>query len=390
MLNVEHCEFCEYEVAVLPEPNFPVKPDEFIGRRVHLDTFADALQSSATTGRMASFAVLGDWGIGKSSLLLKLAAACSDSTPRMLPVTVSVSKDISDYMKFAEALCDRLANALLASDSLGTRIRAEIENWKLTKISIGAIALDRKTKHYFLSSGSALLRHALLEAWSHFIRPTYSGAIFFLDDLHNLATPTIQDTALIVRDQFQSFGIEAVNFSVCFSAKPDYFSGIRNFAEPAVRFYNKCILEPFTPEETLEYTRAVFGSTRLDSQKMSEWLYSKTFGHPYFLAFICRDLWSQYHARPFANAAHLWPAVFSRLERGKFNTDLAQLSEKEAALLRAIAKNEENEFNPAPFVQKFHPQYFKRLGDKGLLIRAGRGRYKLYHPLFRQFLRQQP
>jgi hypothetical protein len=187
MLNVEHCEFCEYEVAVLPEPNFPVKPDEFIGRRVHLDTFADALQSSATTGRMASFAVLGDWGIGKSSLLLKLAAACSDSTPRMLPVTVSVSKDISDYMKFAEALCDRLANALLASDSLGTRIRAEIENWKLTKISIGAIALDRKTKHYFLSSGSALLRHALLEAWSHFIRPTYSGAIFFLDDLHNLA-----------------------------------------------------------------------------------------------------------------------------------------------------------------------------------------------------------
>jgi hypothetical protein len=123
---------------------------------------------------------------------------------------------------------------------------------------------------------------------------------------------------------------------------------------------------------------------------MSEWLYGKTFGHPYFLALICRDLWSQYHARPFTNAAHLWPAVFSRLEQGKFNTDLAQLSEKEIALLRAIAKSEESEFNPAPFVQKFHPQYFRRLGDKGLLIRAGRGRYKLYHPLFRQFLRQQP
>ena len=388
VLNVEDCEFCDDEVAVLPEPNFPVKPDEFIGRRVHLETFADALQSSAATGRMASFAVLGEWGIGKSSLLLKLASACSDSATRMLPVTLSVSKDISDYMKFAEALCDRLADALLASDSLGTRMRAEIENWKLTRVSVGAVALDRKHRHYFLSSGSALLRHALSEAWSHFIRPAYSGAIFLLDDLNNLATPTVQDTALIVRDQFQSLGMEGVNFSVCFSAKRDYFSGIRSFAEPAVRFYNKCFLEPFTPEETLEYAGAVFGSTRLDSLKLAEWLYGKTLGHPYFLAFICRDLWSQYHTRPFTNAAHLWPSVFSRLEQGKFNTDLAQLSEKEIALLRAIAASKENEFNPAPFVQKFHPQYFRRLGDKGLLIRAGRGRYKLYHPLFRQFLQE--
>jgi integrase len=50
--------------------------------------------------------------------------------------------------------------------------------------------------------------------------------------------------------------------------------------------------------------------------------------------------------------------------------------------LCAIAAIEEDEFNPAPFARKFHPQYFRRLGDKGLLIRAGRGRYKLYHPLF--------
>ena len=373
---------------MLPEPNFPVKPDEFIGRQVHLDTFADALQSSTRTGRMASFAVLGDWGIGKSSLLLKFASTCSGSTPRTLPVTFSISKDISDYLRFAEALCDRLADALLASESLATRMRAEIENWKLTRVGVGAVAFDRKPKQYFLSSGSALLRHALSEAWNHFIRPAYSGAVFFLDDLHNLATPTVQDTALIIRDQFQSFGIEGVNFSVCFSAKRDYFSGIRSFAEPAVRFYNKCFLEPFTPEETLEYTRAVFGSTRVNTLKMSEWLYKKTFGHPYFLAFICRDLWSQYHARPFTNPDHLWQDVFRRLERGKFTTDLAQLSDKELALLCAIAANEDDEFNPAPFVRQFHPQYFRRLGDKGLLIRAARGRYKLYHPLFRQFLQQ--
>src|SRR5439155_23188561 len=152
ILNVENCEFCEKEVAVLPEPNFPIKPGEFIGRRVHLETFTEALRSSARTGRMASFAVMGDWGIGKSSLLLKLATVCSDSASRMLPVTLTVSKDISDYMRFAEALCDRLADALLASHSLETRLRTEIENWKLTRVSLGAVAVDRKSRNYFLSS----------------------------------------------------------------------------------------------------------------------------------------------------------------------------------------------------------------------------------------------
>jgi hypothetical protein len=338
---------------------------------------------------MASFALLGDWGIGKSSLLFRLAATCSEPNFRMLPVTLSISKDILDYMKFAEALCDRLANTLLASDSLATRLRAEIENWKLTKISVRALTIDRQNRRYFLSSGSTLLRHALIEAWEHFIRPNYAGAIFFLDDLHNLAAPTVQDTALIIRDQFQSLGIEGVNLSVCFTAKRDYFSGIRSFAEPAVRFYNKCVLEPFTLEETAEYASAVFGTTTLNPEELAEWLFSKTHGHPYFLAFISRELWSHYHSRQFANAAQLWPVVFSRLEQGKFNNDLAQLSEKEVGLLRAIAHDDHEESNPAPFAQKFPHIYFKRLADKGLLIRAGRGRYKLYHPLFRQFLRQQ-
>jgi hypothetical protein len=251
---------------MIPEPNFPVRPDEFIGRKAHLDAFTEALRHSTLTGRMTSFAILGDWGIGKSSLLLKLAATSTDSTFRMLPVTLAVSKDTSDYMRFAEALCDRLAHALLTSDSLATRVRAEIENWKLMRVSLGALTVDRHARRYFLSSGSALLRHALVEAWDQFIRPAYAGAIFFLDDLHNLAAPTVQDTALIVRDQFQSFGVEGINLSVCFSAKPDYFSGIRSFAEPAVRFYNKCTLQPFSLEETTEYVRAVFGTASLDLQ----------------------------------------------------------------------------------------------------------------------------
>lgn len=61
------------EVVVVPEPNFPAKPEQFIGRTDQVRAFDEALRFSALTETMTSFGVLGNWGIGKSSLLLKLA-----------------------------------------------------------------------------------------------------------------------------------------------------------------------------------------------------------------------------------------------------------------------------------------------------------------------------
>ena len=98
--------------------------------------------------------------------------------------------------------------------------------------------------------------------------------------------------------------IEGMNFSVCFSAKPDYFSALRSFAEPAVRFYNKLILTPFTFDESSEYAKAVF--EREDNvQFLAPWLYEKTLGHAYFLAFICRELLVRGNNSP----AKLWPEI---------------------------------------------------------------------------------
>ena len=75
---------------MVPEPNFPVTPDAFVGRTRQVDTFRQALQQGLQTGRTESFAVLGDWGIGKSSLLLKFAALGSQPPFAMLPIFLSV------------------------------------------------------------------------------------------------------------------------------------------------------------------------------------------------------------------------------------------------------------------------------------------------------------
>lgn len=372
---------------MIPEPNFPAQPDEFVGRNTQVEAFQQVLAQGLLTGRTPSFAVLGDWGVGKSSLLLKYSAICSNPEYGMLPVFFSVSTELSDYKCFAEGLLDTFTRALEASGSLETMLIGELQKWKLSRLSVGAVSFERQAAELFLSSGTAILKHALHHAWRQFIRPgRIKGVIFFLDDLHNFADAGAQGIALALRDQFQEFAIHGINYSICFSAKSDYFSNIRSFAEPAVRFYEKVYLSSFTLPETREYTAAVFGdSSRI--HQLSEWLYEKTFGHPYFLAFISRQLLALAHGS-LADPDLLWPAIFKRLEHEKFRSDLAHVTEREIQLLRDIAKAETDEVGPREMSHRYERKYFSRLSEKALLLRVGRGRYKLYHPLFRAFLNE--
>ena len=367
-----------------------MKPDEFVGRRLQVEAFRDALRQGIATGRTPSFAVLGEWGIGKSSLLLKCSAVCGEADFKMLPVPFSVSKELADYRQFAETLLDTFSECLARSPSVESRIRRELQNWKLKRLNVGAFSLDRDTPQFFLSSGTAILKHAILDAWHRFIRPAQlNGIVFFLDDLHNLNTPSQDAAALALRDQFQSFAIENINCSVCFSAHLNYLSNIRSLAEPAVRFYDKVYLGPFSPAETAEYVKAIF-STAANRAEFARWLHSKTGGHPYFMAFICRQLAGLAHGAATLETAQHWPEIFERLEKEKFRADLAYVTDREIQLLRALARSDDEEISVKKFDGRYERVYFSRLTDKGLLIRTGRGRYKLYHPLFRLFLMREP
>lgn len=192
----------------------------------------------------------------------------------------------------------------------------------------------------------------------------------------------------MLRDQFQWFGIESLNYSVCFSAKPDYFSGTKGLADPAVRFYTKFYLEPFTLEETLAYTRSVFGLPLDISHRVAAWLQEKTFGHPYFLACISEYLRATEKQIEPHKLETNWPAILDQLGREKFRSDVSQLSAKELELILQFARLGEGEASAKHFSGKFQREYFARLVQKALLIRTGRGRYKLYHRLFGEFLKQ--
>jgi hypothetical protein len=92
--------------------------------------------------------VLGDWGVAKSSLLLKYSAISSGPDYAMLPVFFSVSTELSDYKHFAEGLLDTFTRALESSDSLTTRFRHELRSslrtWAPSKWGDGGVPATRQ------------------------------------------------------------------------------------------------------------------------------------------------------------------------------------------------------------------------------------------------------
>jgi AAA ATPase domain len=374
---------------VLPEPNFPVRPSEFVGRKSEIDEFREALRHGLAAGRTSSFAILGEWGIGKSSLLGKFADLSSEPAFAMLPVFLSASSGIHDYLRFAEILLDKFAEALLSHPNLQGRLRTELQDWRFKRSHVGAVPFEGESLHRFLSTGTSLLRHTLTEAWNRFLRPAgLKGAIFFMDDLQNITSISKRDLALILRDQFQWFGVEMLNYSICFSAQSDFFAETKALADPAVRFYTKLYLEPFTREEIVEYTYSVFDLAPHNAATVAAWLQEKTLGHPYFLACVSKHLSATMSRTVPQTLERVWPAILGELGREGFCQELSRLSAKELDLIHRFANLGDGEFAPQGFTGKFQREYFARLAEKGLLIRTRRGRYRLYHRLFREFLQQ--
>lgn len=222
-----------------------------------------------------------------------------------------------------------------------------------------------------------------------FLRPAHlNGATFFVDDLQSIKGIGKADLALAIRHQFQSFGIEGINYSICFSARANYFADTKGPADPVPRFYTKLYLEPFTVKETNESIRSAFGTSPDTTARIAAWHHGKTLGHPYFVAFVRRHLAkieSEIHPD---HLEAIWPAILEQLGRETFHSEVSRLSTKELDLLRQFANLGGGELPSHSLARKFQREYFVRLVEKRLLIRTIRGRYKLYHPLFREFLRQ--
>jgi len=81
----------------------------------------------------------------------------------------------------------------------------------------------------------------------------------------------------------------------------------------------------------------------------------------------------------------VYDKIFSHLSAARFIKDIAIASEKEKMVLRKMATKDIIEVKELKKISNVGV-HLKRLEEKNLTIKLSKGRYTLYHPLFREYL----
>jgi len=371
-------------------PTFPVNPDYFANRDEILTSFKVALKRSVKSVLPTpdNIAILGDWGIGKTSVLKKFESMaleikkddCFSAIVELGPTTCK------SFLSFSKNIIEDIDTKFTATAPLISKIRRELKDWRLKTIGWSETSAERKIRP---ETPTFTLKQGLVELWEILEKSGVTTAIIMLDDIHYLAEK-YPDGLYDLRGIFQGLPKYGCNYMLCATGAKGLFTAIRELAEPLGRFFNiKYTLQPFTLEETKEAIEIPIEKAKInlkiDSDVITE-IYNLTAGHPYFIHFIMRDIVSVETTRvKLSDFKKIYQKIESIMGREKFNIDLSIASNKEKEILFAAAELPQQTFSPSDLKIKDARTKLPTLCAKKLLVKTDRGEYSIYHPLFKEY-----
>jgi hypothetical protein len=264
-----------------------------------------------------------------------------------------------------------------------------MEKWEVG-LNLGVISAQRSA-----SGKKPNLTEALQLLWEDHLKPSGTQIAFILlDDLHYFPIKVKDSPYLTLRTTFQELVNRKCNYSLVVTAQSLLFSEIAEVAEPVIRFFKRFDLKPFTFDDAKECidVRLRMARSRISiDDKTIEAITEKTQGHPYLIMFAMFELLMrtrQTHKIGIENLENAWPAIENSLGETIFSQKYQTASEREKQLMVAIAETGKDLVSPNDF-KGFGSaaELFSRLEKKELLLRYGRGKYRLFHPMFTEFLR---
>ena len=241
------------------------------------------------------------------------------------------------------------------------------------------------------------LVNALQNLWEKILKPSGIQIVFvLLDDLHYFPIKAEESAYLNLRTTFQELVNRKCNYSLVVTAPSLLFSEIAETAEPVMRFFKRFDLKPFTFDETKEAVNvrlSVAGSKIVVDDKVIEKIARKTEGHPYLIMFAMFELLTLTSGCTEIGIDIFeknWPFIEDSFGRSIFAQKFQTASDKERDLMIKIAETRKDFVSPSD-IKGFRgtTELFSRLEKKELLLRHGRGKYRLFHPMFTEFLRKQ-
>lgn len=379
----------------------PTSPKYYANRAELLSTFKDGvmavIESNGIT-KPTNIAVMGRWGIGKTSTLYKFRDILKNEAEEakvfssLLPLKPTYCADADTFSATVlESIFKEYECTIQLPQKVKDFITEELDlihNWKLTRVS-PIPELERKQK----SVKAVNFKDTLLRFWTKLSTNGFDLAVLMLDDIHYLITQGKGEMLYDLRTDMQALSAAGARFMFVITGPLTLYPEMHDKAEPFTRLFERFDLEPFDLQGTRQLIEKPLETEKINlklSGDVIEKIHEITEGHPYFVTLVMRDLLNkkQNGRLSLKEFTGFYPDLTEHFARIKFNGDYARATDAEKEVLMKMAKSAKTEVSPSEIGGRAKSKLLERLTDKELVVKMGRGRYRLYNPLFKGYLRK--
>jgi hypothetical protein len=363
-------------------PGSGILPPLLSGREAET-AMLEARVARTREGHPQHTALLGEWAIGKTTLLMHWRRRLEEAGDRVV-LTMAYPQSRDDFLV-------SLTLAVAAETDAGWTSKVDLE----LGVDVGvAEARLRKPVREVEKDLRAALRRGARSGGGHTL-------VVMIDDIDLVATPG--DALLQLRAVALELYAADIALAFVITASPGLFGSIRGAHEPLVRFFEPITLGPLAPRAAAEAITKPLAETgvRFDSDVVAE-IVGLSGGRPYYLQKLAYFAFDAADGASVGRAdlAPAFERAFASVSQEIFAARWAQMSPVDREVVALLARSSE----PMPSGQvEGHVarrgiragatrQSLRRLAIRGHIDRLAnghRGRYVVRDVLFRRFLELQ-
>jgi len=378
-------------------PMAGIQPRVFGGRTKELEFFEQRLNRAINAGLCEHFVLLGQWGIGKSTLLKEYKKICRSRGHIACIVPLEAVKAGSTLSEVAHSLVEGILRDLPFPVQRFKRLTELFRSFGLSFMGM-KLDISRAEKREFLPQ--AFLHDTFVNLWED-IKEKTGALIILLDDLDNF-----QPVSEIVMTLRQTLSMEAVQQSrilLGMASSPGMWKGLisSDAHHPLARYFlARTELQPFTGEETRDVIVKCLGSSYVSfAPNVIDKICAVTRGHPFEVQVLCNYLFdNQLSGRV---DMEVWDrsleATLRDVGEAIFDRWLDVLSGQEQMLLCRLAGLDDT-FSLESITElavkdglfsniEEIPRIIDKLCSNSILVRLNRSAYSFYDQMFGTYLR---
>ena len=372
-------------------PSQPARPDFFVGREPEIMEFEKTL-TQTIHGSPMNMVIMGNRGMGKTSLLVKCEQVAKEQKCLVLRIS-NYEGNVRNIADFCDYLASNLKREILSKRPLGEKFE-QLQRWIATfkpTIEWNDISLSIEKMQVIQEA----LRQRLVRLWQE-IKDEFQCCVILIDEAESLQGVQGGDVLSFLREVFQRMESET-RYSIVLAGKFSFTERMSESFSPLNRFFPCHRLQALDAVAMRSYILKKLTTVHVGiDDKAVCYIMEKCEGHPYVLVAMGYLLFDALNE----GENHITVEVvrrskekmYYRLGQDFFEPMFHPLTPKAKGIIVSIAKRARKEFSFKDAVgwldmpRNYVSPYIKELLSKGVLERPSRGRYRVFHTLFLEFL----